>query len=1102
MSETQRTSVVTFLAAALALLALPAAASHSLGPTASASFTVSPAATPRTFTDAGANFLIVRLRADPGSVGDRVEVALGYDTDRFTLTPGQSYYTRPVSGASITLTYVDANGDGLGSATVDRYGKGTIADIFLTTSQPFGNFVWSSDGKCPGLPPSWQETACLSGGDPAQALMRTTARSVGMFVMLFGGNVSSCTAALIAPDLLLTAGHCVSDVEGVPSASFTLDYQTECGGARPPGYAPRFYKVTRLVRTGYLTESLDYAVLQVDTGAGGLGVPPLAMRRADQPLVAGEPLFAIHHPRGAPKKVSRQPFDATCSVQPGSTASWITHGCDVDHGSSGSPLFDLAGRIVGVNDTGGGCDNGTQGSPAITANFVSPVPPPADVNAVAVFDRSGSMSLPGASGGSKLAEAKEAEGLFISLLRTDRSHRAGLVSFSSTPSQDRMVAAVTPALKADYVGNPPGDPSVVTSYGAGGNTTIGGGLRAARELLDAAGGTNTPSILLMTDGLQNTHPYIDEADLGNARLCAVGFGTEASLDGPLLTRLARDHGGIYTRAGDPLSLKKFYALCFGNLFEAGISVDPYHALANGEYESAPVPIAVCGEETITAVIGWKDPVNRLSIELESPLGARIDAATPGIAGTGTGNTWAFLRLPLPFGGERDGTWKVRVRRPRGAEEFPGPSAPETFFLEMVIQGGPRLRPAPQPQVYTGDPLDPRVILRDSQGYRRDATVTVDVETPAEGTGNLLTRSGLGNPIAPGGDTLDARASTLIALEQARGAELIPRSESHAELFDDEDHGDRSFEPDGQFGNSLPELTRFEGDYTFHARADFVDGCTGTREAFWTTYVEVGIDPGSTTVTTTPTGDLPGGRKGLVLHVTPRDRYGNFLGPGRGDSIVVGGAPGTTTVGPVRDDGHGGYDVDAVWDPAVGNPPGVTVEQPGRPPVVIPPMPGGPPVGPPVSGSGRRSYGLALGEAFPLGSANRRLDSGLGAHVRAIWHLQPRFSLVAGLGYAGFSGLRPSGDFGVWDGALDARFDSAPLGTPRLFVEGGAGLYVPDRSGLGAAGTGIGLHLGAGIAVPFAAGKLDLTLGLEAHELLGGTAVPSFLRALIGLEVHP
>jgi hypothetical protein len=36
-----------------------------------------------------------------------------------------------------------------------------------------------------------------------------------------------------------------------------------------------------------------------------------------------------------------------------------------------------------------------------------------------------------------------------------------------------------------------------------------------------------------------------------------------------------------------------------------------------------------------------------------------------------------------------------------------------------------------------------------------------------------------------------------------------------------------------------------------------------------------------------------GRRGTVT-ITPRDRYGSPLGPGRGDQIPVSGAPGTTT----------------------------------------------------------------------------------------------------------------------------------------------------------------------------------------------------------------
>ena len=79
-------------------------------------------------------------------------------------------------------------------------------------------------------------------------------------------------------------------------------------------------------------------------------------------------------------------------------------------------------------------------------------------------------------------------------------------------------------------------------------------------------------------------------------------------------------------------------------------------------------------------------------------------------------------------------------------------------------------------------------------------------------------------------------------------------------------------------------------------------------------------------------DVAGG-KGTIT-VTPRDQYGNNVGPGRGDGLTVTGTPGTTLTGPVRDNGDAAYTAPVSWDESSGNTPGVVVGQPGRPPVVV------------------------------------------------------------------------------------------------------------------------------------------------------------------------
>ena len=185
---------------------------------------------------------------------------------------------------------------------------------------------------------------------------------------------------------------------------------------------------------------------------------------------------------------------------------------------------------------------------------------------------------------------------------------------------------------------------------------------------------------------------MSEASLAGTQLSVLGFGTEGSLDGGLLTRLARGHGDIYTRAEDGLSLRKFFVLCFGNMFESGISLDPLYELSAGDTEAEPIPLQVCGESRLTVVLGWERPSSRLLLSLVTPGGTTLDAWTAGVTGS-SGDTWASLRLALPFDGERDGAWQIEVSRPGGGE-LAAPLPAERFFVTSVIDGGPYLRPFP------------------------------------------------------------------------------------------------------------------------------------------------------------------------------------------------------------------------------------------------------------------------------------------------------------------------------------------------------------------------------------------------------------------------
>lgn len=897
----------------------------------------------------GTKFIILHFRNASLPANNRLEVELGYDTDVFTGADGADFYTRPVNihllaGGLVPVRYI-TSGAATGGAQIDQYGRGESLP-----GEPGHPSVSNSDPFLPGpayveptydpfwfchTPPHWENIRCVATPD----VRAQVAPSVGMIVSIHGDHVSTCSVTLIGPDMVITAGHCLPNPAlEVPTSSVTFNYQVNCDGAKPSGYNARFFKVKKLVKFRNSTVSgsyHDYCLLQLKVPPGGIGVPHLQMR-PDLPGV-GEQIYGIHHPNGAVKKLSiPHPGFATVSS---SGAGSVRCNLDVSGGSSGSGLFDALRRIVGVLSNGGACSLSyfptatiLQDIAAVTAD------PPVTRDVVIVFDRSGSMSMNAGTGRTKIVEARDAASLFVQLVRAGTANRVGLVSFSTAASApaDFAIAAATAANKTALIGPAPHSTGVVGGLAPGGATSIGGGLAAAR-LQFPAPGANPRTILLLTDGLQNTPPMIATVGptLSGIEVNAIGFGTEASLNGALLTQLAQAHNGLYTRAGSGLHLKKFFALAFGNIFESGSLMDPEVFLPKNKNAAVPVPFNVCGEETVTIVIGWDREDAPLMVQAKTPLGTTVNGGSPGVESS-TGKTWTFLRLPLPVGGERDGVWQVEVFRPGGGE-FPPPAVDVRFFVNVIASGGPRLEPMmPAKTFYTGDSINPLVALKYRDGtFPPDAKVQVTVTKPKGSLGNILSEAKLRAPAALDADTIPARQATLMALESESGRPVVDYVESTHDLFDDAAHEDGTFEEDGIFGNPLKDLLTVEGNYTLHFKASYGEGgCTATRELLWSLHVNAGVDPGRTGISTTVGTVRPDGRRDVTITIVPRDPYGNHIGPGRLEELTVTGVPGTEVTPPLTDNGDGSYTVPGIWDPSAGQPPAVVIGQPDRPPVVV------------------------------------------------------------------------------------------------------------------------------------------------------------------------
>ena len=885
----------------------------------------------------GAKFIILHLQGLNLPANNRVEIELGYDKDVITASPDFEFWSRPINPSAfvngkVRISYI-TNGAAAGGVTLDRFGRGerhdgdgdptsnSNCDPFLLDAN-YAEPTFNTSLFC-ATPPDFENVDCVAA---AGDVRKTVAPSVGMIVHVdraldgFTEIISSISATLVGTDLALTAGQAfVLTADQVKSASVIFNYQTTCAGARPGNYAGRFHRVRRIVKLGFFG-AVDYALLQLNVPAAGLGITPIVMR-PDVPA-AGEQIFCIHHPEGAVKRLSAS--QAAFKTVISGDLNAVVADLDVASGSIGAGLFDASGRVVGVMSTGTPCNIAFYPTAGALADIGNQQDDPVGRDVMIVFDRSGSMELDAGTGRTKIEEARDAASLFIQLVQTDGGSQIGLVSFSTAASNpvDFTLQPVNAANKLALTGPAPFTGGVVGGIVVDGTTSIGDGLEAARDQLPAE---TARSILLLTDGLQNTPPLIaDVTGLGGIDINTIGFGAASNLNGTLLTQLSETHNGIYMRAGDGLDLKKYFALAFGNIFASGALLDPQGRLNARDKESKPIGFNVCGETAITIVVGWDKEEAELGITVKTPGGVTITSSSSGVQHA-TGRTWAFLRIKLPHGGERNGAWSVVVSRTGSG--LGGVGAID-YFVNVIAGGGARLRRWPGRDLYfTGEAINP--VVRLAGGNNRGAKVRLTVTRPSASVGTILTRAAKPRPpAAQKGDTIPSLQTTIRAIEKSTRKPIVGYTEHRFELSGDPVQTNVTARSAGLHGAVLNDFLNVEGTYTFHAVATYGKDCISSRELQWSVEVEVGVDQTKSDVKITTGATLPDKKKLITVVIVPRDAFGNHVGPGRPNAFTITGTPGTTLTGAVHDNGDGSYTMGGVIDPGIRKP-GIVLARPVR-----------------------------------------------------------------------------------------------------------------------------------------------------------------------------
>jgi S1-C subfamily serine protease len=184
------------------------------------------------------------------------------------------------------------------------------------------------------------------------------ARSVGKLAFMRDGLPASCTGFMIAGELMVTNRHCIDSQSRCNTAMVLFGYEQGKQGALT---VQDQQDCLEYIDTPELS-ALDVAVIRV-TGSPGASdrFGRLLLRDDDLPsqpealqeATAG--MFVVSHPGGAAKMVTKGDCSITTPLAVGDVEqqeSDFGHKCDVSDGSSGAPILDINGRVIGIHHLG------------------------------------------------------------------------------------------------------------------------------------------------------------------------------------------------------------------------------------------------------------------------------------------------------------------------------------------------------------------------------------------------------------------------------------------------------------------------------------------------------------------------------------------------------------------------------------------------------------------------------------------------------------------------------------------------------------------------------------------------------------------------------
>lgn len=271
-------------------------------------------------------------------------MTLGAFTGRLNNKPDGSFSTSPVSGDVIVLEYWEEIHDQLVdvNAIKTESEKAIVAISHIVHGFRKGPLNVRDSGSCN------IDVACPLGNK-----YRDLINSVGVFITDSGQRF--CTGVVLnnprqdGHQYFMTANHCIFQDVSHFIVGFNYQYKSCVSGGAPFPGEPSMNTVQGMRLLAKWDKS-DFALLEIlENIPDSYNVFYAGWSRA---LVAPSDVVGIHHPSGDVKKISTYSGQTTPGtwLEMPNKYHWVipawTHGV-TEPGSSGSPLFDARGRVVG-----------------------------------------------------------------------------------------------------------------------------------------------------------------------------------------------------------------------------------------------------------------------------------------------------------------------------------------------------------------------------------------------------------------------------------------------------------------------------------------------------------------------------------------------------------------------------------------------------------------------------------------------------------------------------------------------------------------------------------------------------------------------------------